>query len=304
MNYDIKCRDTIIPIELDKGDSLQFALKSGQKVIIKVVDTWAKIISTELKDITVPESGARLVYRFGCKFNIDGKDVEVEREVPTARSFYEPLDFCGVHIWLDGVKAAFKRAGGFLLEKDFSKAKIRCEPQKDVRILIQDSSLDICPEPLHPWCPLPEEGMRIEDCYRGEDCWMGSYDGICAHGGLDINHPARTPLWAPLDIDDHAYFNSVAMGDNNNRWRGTRRWENGSLWVLQAHHVPGLTIEEHVPIKKGQQFAWGAGVWSGVVDHSHFVFRIIEEYGEFIVDPWILFAKMYRDRELFPDKFI
>jgi hypothetical protein len=125
-----------------------------------------------------------------------------------------------------------------------------------------------------PWCPLPEGGLRIEDCYRGEDCWMGAYNGASAHGGLDINHAPGTPLRAPIDIDDHYYFNSLAMGHSNNRWRGIHRWPDGSEWILQAHHMTELTVPEHRPIRKGEQFAWGAGVHSGVAHHSHFVFKV------------------------------
>ena len=85
------------------------------------------------------------------------------------------------------------------------------------------------------------------------------------------------------------------MGHNNNRWRGIHHWENGAEWILQAHHMTSLTVPEHRPLKKGEQFANGAGVLSGEADHSHFVFKI-HDYGETILlDPWILFWQMYKD---------
>ncbi len=48
-------------------------------------------------------------------------------------------------------------------------------------------------------------------CYRGEDTWMGTYRGrtLQAHGGLDINHPEGTPLFAPLNLDDNFLYESV-----------------------------------------------------------------------------------------------
>ena len=165
-------------------------------------------------------------------------------------------------------------------------------------VAVQDATLRICPEPLHPWLPLPDGGLRIEDCYRGEDCWLGAYDGASAHGGLDINHPRGTPLCAPLDIHDHFYFNSLAMGHNNNRWRGIHRWRDGTEWILQAHHMTELTVPEHEPIPKGRPFALGGGVLSGAVDHSHFVFKVHDNNGATPLDPWILFRQMYRDRDV------
>lgn len=58
-----------------------------------------------------------------------------------------------------------------------------------------------------------------------------------------------------------------------------------------------LTVREHEPIGKGQQFARGAGVLSGAFDHSHFVFKI-HDYGETILlGPWILFWQMDPDQK-------
>tara|TARA_B100000614_G_scaffold260917_1_gene289037 strand:- start:1226 stop:1474 length:249 start_codon:yes stop_codon:yes gene_type:complete len=74
------------------------------------------------------------------------------------------------------------------------------------------------------------------------------------------------------------------------------RWKNGSEWILQAHHITELTVQEHKPLKPGEQFAWGAGVWSGDAEYSHFVFKV-HNYGETILlDPWILFWQMYQDQ--------
>ena len=282
-----RAKDTLTAIELDPGEFEEFELVSGAIVRIELVSTSARILRTTLKQLKVEEDGARTGYRFDCVLKINGHEHRLEREVCTQRSFYEPWVIDGVRIWLDAVRDIFD----FLLETHGE-----CRPRKQARLAIQDASLRICPEPLHPWCPLPEGGLRVEDCYRGEDCWMGAYNGASAHGGLDINHPAGTPLWAPIAIDDHFYFNSLVMGHNNNRWRGIHRWANGAEWILQAHHMTRLLVEEHRPLRKGEQFALGAGVLSGAVDHSHFVFKV-HDYGETILlDPWILFWQMYKDQ--------
>ncbi len=165
-----------------------------------------------------------------------------------------------------------------------------------MRLAVQDASLRICPVLLHPWCPLPKGGLRIEDCYRGEDCWMGPYGGGDAHGGLDINHPAGTPLWTPIAFDEQYFFDTLAGGANNNRWRGLHRWDDGATWILQSHHIVELLVPEHTPLPAGLKYALSAGTLTGVQEHSHFVFKIEDERGEFMLDPWILFWQMYRDR--------
>lgn len=273
---------------MNRGEVEEFELLSGDVAHIKLVSTSARVLQTSLKRLKIEEDAARTQYSFTCVLKINGCEHTLEREVSTQRSFYEPWEIDGLRIWFDAVDDIFD----FIVEEHGE-----CRPRKHARFGIQDASLRICPERIHPWCPLPVGGLRIQDCYRGEDCWLGAYNGASAHGGLDINHPKGTALWAPLDIDDHFYFNSLTMGHNNNRWRGIHRWQNGAEWILQAHHMTKLTIKEHEPIKKGQQFAMGAGVLSGAVDHSHFVFKIHDCGETILLDPWILFWQMCRDQE-------
>ena len=293
-----RAREVLSAVEMDEGDVLEFTLASGRVVSLELLETDAQLIRTTLKETKVPEPGGRTDLRFSCRMAIDGAVHTLEREISTQQSFYEPWEIAGVRLWLDAVDGIFE----FLLEThgpcrtNVHAHGPRCGQHKHARFAIQDATLRICPEPLHPWCPLPENGLRIEDCYRGEDCWLGGYDGASAHGGFDINHPPGTPLWAPVDLDDHFYFESVEMGHNNNRWRGIRNWDCGTQWILQAHHMTALTVPEHQPLKRGQQFAWGAGVRSGVAHHSHFVFKVHDEGETILLDPWILFWQMYRDQ--------
>lgn len=284
----LSARETLTAVEMNRGDVLEFCLASGSCARLELISTEAHVFRTTLKQIGVEEAAARTDYRFSCVLRLNGREHVLEREVSTQKSFYEPWVIDGVRIWLDAVDGIFQ----FLMETHGE-----CRPHRHARFAIQDAALGICPVPLHPWCPLPEGGLRIEDCYRGEDCWLGAYHGVSAHGGLDINHPKGTPLWAPIDMDDHFYYNSLAMGHNNNRWRGMRRWPDGSAWALDVCHMTELTVPEHQPLKGGRQFAWGAGVYSGVVDHSHFIFRIREGEQWILLDPWILFWQMYRDQQ-------
>ncbi|MBL8027641.1 MAG: hypothetical protein JNL74_14565, partial [Fibrobacteres bacterium] len=258
-------------------------------VKMELLDSGAELIRTTLKVLKNPEKGGRTDIRFFCLVRIKGVDHRFEREISTQKSFYEPWVIEGVVWYLDAVRAIFD----FLQETHGE-----CKPAAEARFALHDASTRICPEKLMPWCPLPEGGLRIEDCFRGEDCWLGAYNGADAHGGLDINHPKGTPLYTPLAFDDHFYFNSVEMGHNNNRWRALRRWEDGSVWILQAHHMEKLLVPEHGPLPAGVHFASAAGVWCGLHDHSHFVFKILDQGELYALDPWILFRQMYIDNNL------
>ncbi|MFC1452434.1 hypothetical protein ACFLSJ_03710 [Verrucomicrobiota bacterium] len=292
-----QARSTLTAVEMIHGDTLEFRLLDGRPVPIMLVDTRAEIVHTTLKETGTEEPGATTVYRFWADMRINGVDVRLDREVGTQYSFYEPWDIDGIRIWLDAVDAIFdfmrETHGPCRLQENCSQ---HLPPRRHARLAIQDASARICPETVHAWCPLPEGGLRIEDCYRGEDCWMGAYDGASAHGGLDINHPNGSPLHAPIDLDDHFLYNSVEMGHNNNRWRGIRRWPDGALWILASCHMKHMTTPERTPLRGGRQYAEGAGVWIGVAEHSHFAFAVVD-HGEFIrLDPWILFWQMYQDQ--------
>jgi hypothetical protein len=292
-----EAKDTLTAVEIIHGDTLDLRLLNGTVVEIELLATGAEIIDTTLKTPGVEEPGGMTTYRFWGEFLIDGREKRLEREVGTPRSFYDPWDIAGVRIWLDAVDAIFdfmrETHGPCRLQENCSH---HLSPRRHARLALQDASARICPETVHSWCPLPLGGLKIEDCYRGEDCWMGAYDGASAHGGLDINHPKGTPLCAPINVDDQFLYNSTEMRHNNNRWRGIRRWPNGSQWVLTSCHMTRLTVPEHQPLECGQQYAEGAGVGVGAFEHSHFAFAVFD-HGELIrLDPWILFWQMYQDQ--------
>lgn len=291
-----KAKDTLTAVEMFHGETLEFTRANGTVANLRLNDTGARIVTTTLKTPGVCEKRAKTIYVFWADVTIDGGEHRLERIVGTQESFYQPWVIGGLRIWLDAVDAIF----AFMVETHgWCRTAAVCmegRPERlHARFALQDAEWRICPEPVHIWCPIPEGCLRIEDCYEGEDCWLGAFDGASAHGGLDINHPARTPLYAPIDLDDQFYFNSVAAGHNNNRWMGLRRWKNGAEWILQAHHMTALVVAENTPLQRGRHYAEGAGVWSGAADHSHFEFKI-HDYGKTIpLDPWILFWQMYKD---------
>lgn len=299
-------RDTLTAVELDHDDELHFTLTDGNTRRLRLISTRATIDSTshpyplagsgERPDRVPPEPlqidyAARIVLRMHCTLEIDGEHVELVRWVGNQRSFSPPWEIAGLRIWFDAADALF----GYVSESHGA-----CRPRKAARFAVWDASGRICPPLLHPWCPLPPRTLRIEECYAGSDCWMGPYGGAEAHGGLDIKHPAGTPIWAPFSLDSQRLFNSLAAGDSNNRWRGTRTWADGSLWTIGVHHVISVLPEPGAPVEAGMPIADGAGVAVGAHEHSHFTFSVTEAGADandiILLDPWLLFWQMYEDR--------
>ena len=244
-----KAKDSLTAVEISKGDIFEFTLLNGDIWKMELLNTSAEIIYTNLRQIKAEEETGRTNYRFYCDISINGKEYRLKRVVSTQESFYEPWVIDGVRIWFDAVDDIFNI---------LAEAHGECRPAKQARFAVQESNLRICLEKLNPLCPLPEGGLKIGMCYGGEDCWLGAYQGASAHNGLDINHPKGTPIWAPLDIHDHFLFNSLKKGHNNNRWRGIHKWDNGSEWIIQVHHIYELLAKEHEPVKKGTHIAKGA----------------------------------------------
>ena len=287
-----KAKDTLTPVELNHDDSLRFELRDGSVSELTLRSTSARVVERNYESYGYQNHGDISVYAFDCELRINGKEVRLERTVGSQESFYEPFEQDGLRIWFDAVSDIFIEDGGFMDEKDWRHGLI-CKPYRKARFAVQDATLPICPEPLALWYECPEKRIGIQDCYNGEDCWMGPYSGAHAHCGLDVNMPAGTILYAPITFDDHYYFNSVAAGANNNRWRGVRRWPDGSEWWLQSHHLVELLVPEQTPLARGTPYATTAGVWVGAHEHTHFIFRVLDQGGDYFLDPWILFREMF-----------
>ena len=290
MPHELALRETLAAVELDHGEELILRTRSGDTRRLALLGTDASIHSSNLAE-TGPGPAARVVLRMTAHLEIDGSPVTLVRWVGSQESFYRPWKLFGLRVWFDACQALFQH---------LAENHGPCRPRKQARFAFQELDRGICPILLHPWCPLPPRGLRIEDCYQGSDCWLGPYFGVDAHGGLDINHPAGTLLWTPIPIDDHGYFESLATGANNNRWRSIHRWPDGSTWILQSHHLVRLLVPEHQPIPAGTLYAESAGVYVGSHEHTHFTFAVVEPGADLDqairLDPWILFQQMYADR--------
>jgi PKD repeat protein len=284
-----KATSTLTAVELEHGDTLRFTLGNGHTRTLVLDDTWAEILLTNLKTPKGGFGGGGTLYRFGCRVTIDGQPMTMIRYVPVQESFYEPCVVNGMRIWFDAVKKI-----GDLFNENHGD----CLPRKAARFAIQDATQSICSEQEpRPWYPNRNNFIDVHESYNGDDVWLGPYQGADLHGGLDIDMPIGTPLWAPFGIDEQFYFDSLAQGQNNNRWRGIRRWSNGQRWVIQAHHMTRLMVAQHTPLEQGAHYAEAAGVLTGSHAHSHFVFKVGEEGAEILLDPWILFRQIFENNK-------
>lgn len=275
-----EAKDTLTAVELNKDETLHFRLLNGQLREMTLDKTSAEIL--------LKGKGGTL-YHFTCTVSIDGHKMLMERYVGCQESFYEPYVINGMRIWFDAVADIFN----FLRE-----VHGKCKPSKDARFAIADASIPICPEEVKPWCPLGREFIDIKDCYNGDDCWLGAYDGVEAHGGLDINHPRGTEIYTPISVNDQYLYSSIYKGDGNNRWCGIRKWPNGDVWKIMVSHILRLLNAEHQPLPAGAHIAEGAGVEVWSHDHSHFIFTVTGEDGqEIYLDPWIIFWQNFENNK-------
>jgi hypothetical protein len=280
---------TLGAAEIDLDEPLTFVRSDGRRQVIRVTRSWARIHSTDLAEPRKATPGASTVLRAHVQLDIDGTAVQLVRWIGCDRSFADPWRIAGLELWFDGNTDLFEHLndnhGG-------------CRPRKRVRLAVWEAGRRLCPVLLHPWCPLPADGLRIADCYDGHDSWMGPYFGADAHGGLDINHPAGTVLHAPLAIHRHRFFAHIREGAENNRWRGEVDWPDGAMWALQSHHVVELLVPEGRPLLAGEPYATSAGMLTGSHEHSHFVWAVRPPGAadEIRLDPWLLFRQMLRDR--------
>jgi len=285
---ELEAKDTLTPVELNRGEGFTFRLRNGQVRTVVLEDTAAAVLLTNCADTLVEQRNGGTLYRFTCTLRVDGHPLTLERTVCAQECFYEPYTVNGLRIWFDGVQDIF----AFTNENHGP-----CCPNRHARLVVQDATLPICPQQMLAWCPTDGQFIDVADCYNGDDPWMGPYLGGTAHGGMDINHPRGTPLWAPIDFDCGHYYACLARGSSNNRWQGVRRWPDGSVWVLGTYHVIRTLVPEHEPIKAGTHYAEAAGVWVGSHDHTHFVFIVKERGQVFHLDPWILFWQIFENEK-------
>lgn len=286
-------KPTLTPVELDPGERLRFRLRNGRVVALKLLETEAAPLVTNI----LPVAGGRkrgrpliqgkTVYGFACRVEVDGHGMTMQRYVGSQETFCEPYVVNGMRIWFDAVDDIFT----FLRENHGE-----CRPSRKARFAVQDAALGICPERVFPWYAAGENFIDVRNCYRGDDPFMGAYAGEDAHGGLDVDMPEGTPLYTPVSVDDQHLVRSVRRGDGNNRWEGRRTWPDGSTWLLKCSHVASLAVRERTPLKGGACIGRGAGMAVGYAEHSHFIFDVEERGRVHHLDPWIVVREAFERR--------
>ncbi|MFC1715265.1 PKD domain-containing protein [Candidatus Poribacteria bacterium] len=267
---------------------MEFTLRNGETRTMKLLDVEASIMRTNVIDPAKWQKDGGSLYQFTCRVLIDGHEMTMQRYLPCQESFYEPYVINGMRIWFDAIQEYFW---------PFKLTHGDYWPMGHAVFAVSDATDPVGPD-MVMWYSNEHDFINVEDCYVGDNVWIGAHLGVAPHIGMDINMPKGTPLYAPIDFNYQWLFNAVPrwpysnrMWAHNNRWRGIRRWPNCSVWVLQAHHMTRLLVEEHTPLKKGTHYAEGAGVASGEADHSHFIF-VVDDVS---LDPWLLFWQMFED---------
>ena len=284
----LAARDTVSAFELNRGDTVHYRLRNGQVRTLVLEQTSARILLTNLRKPRTAQPDGGTLYEMRARVRIDGHPLDLVHYVGAQESFAVPYVINGMRLWLDAVKDALN------LMSDNHGGVAGCAMSFEARFAANDVRDAVAPVALHQWYPLKRPFLDIADSYNGDDPYFGAFQGAECHAGLDINMPMGTPLFAPIDFEDHYLFNSLAAGDNNNRWRGIHTWPNGDTWTLQAHHIVSVLVGEHQPMRAGDHYADAAGVFIGSNQHSHFVFKTRQpgDKTDILLDPWILFWQL------------
>jgi len=265
----LRAKNTVTPVLLNRGDTLKFTLRNGETRVMELLETGASVMRTNVEDFAVRQECGGSLCEFTCQVRIDGHEMMMQRYLPAQETFYEPYVVNGMRIWFDAVQDYFAL---------FTLSHGRCMPRTHARFAVSDAMDPVAPG-LAKWYPNDANWIGVEECYLGDDPWMGPYLGASPHAGLDVNTPEGTPLYAPMDCEDQwlrtdftAKPHYWAAG-----WAGTHQWPNGAVWTLSIGHLSSYLVEEHEPVKAGTQVAEAAGTCVGARPHSHFRFTVEEE---------------------------
>lgn len=154
--FELKARASMTPVELNKGDICRFTLVNGQTRTIEYLGTESSVL-----EIPATEG---LVATLTMRLMIDGAEIPFRRYFATQESFYEPAVVNGMTIFPDSTLEYLQKTVPMRYP---AKGAMRHHPWKDCRIVVQDATLPLCPEKLHPWfldCPHGDLSPAAHSC--------------------------------------------------------------------------------------------------------------------------------------------
>ena len=95
-------QETLTPVELNRGDELQFTLRDGETRTLALEATSARILLTNLPEPGKAFHEGQTVYEMTCRVRIDGQPMEMRRFIPVQEALYEPYIVNGLRVWFDG----------------------------------------------------------------------------------------------------------------------------------------------------------------------------------------------------------
>ncbi len=275
--FEMKARASMTPVELNRGDVCRFTLVNGETRTIEYLGAESSVL-----EIPATEG---LVATLTMRLRIDGDEIPFRRYFATQESFYEPAVVNGMRIFPDSTLEYLQKTVPMRYP---AKGAMRHHPWKDCRIVVQDATLSLCPEKLHPWFldkRIDSLFLPIGDAYHGGDCWLGPFAYGQAHGGMDLRMQRGSLLYAPFAMDDQWMPLYAKKGrGNSSRWRGVRRFSDGTYWSLNTSHVIDCVVPERTAITNGQAYCTAAGTAVGEYDHTHFELHICRDLNPQIDD--------------------
>ena len=268
--FEMKARPSMTPVELNKGDVCRFTLVNGETRTVEYLGTESSIL-----EIPATEG---LIATLTMHLRVDGVEIPFRRYFATQESFYEPAVVDGLRIFPDSTLEYLQKTVPMRYP---ATGAMRHHPWKDCRIVVQDATLPLCPEKLHPWFMdkrIDDLLIPIADTYHGGDCWLGPFAYGEAHGGMDVCMTRGDLLYAPFAMDRQWMPLYAKKGNgNNSRWRGVRRFADGTLWTVNTSHVIDALVAEGTSVTNGQPYCTAAGTATGEYDHTHFELHLCRD---------------------------
>ena len=140
MKRDLHLTETLSAVELDAGDELCIRMLDGSTGTLKLLRSDAAVVRRG--PLPYKDGEGVIRYRIRCELEVDGRPVQLVRQIPSQENFRDPPQVAGLRIWLDATEGIDAFLG--------YHGTTRCFPARACRLAIWDASTRICPPLLHP----------------------------------------------------------------------------------------------------------------------------------------------------------